>query len=165
MTSSDIVIRKFRSIVAVMLVLGTATACNPYQCLYQTRFISTAPDASANAAGTFTGWVSLRDYSDGEPTPVSVGWNIQVTGAPAPITTLTLRDKRVPATVIATLDLSQSGVAASASAPLTTRAERDRVFEVLSSGNAVLVAETSSGSVQIPLVVSAREDWHHGNCS
>ena len=158
-------IRKFPSILAVVLVLGTATGCNPYQCLYQTRFISTSPDPAANAAGTFTGWVNLRDYTDGEPIPVSVGWNVQVTGSPSPITTLTLRDKRSPATVIATLNLSQSGVAASASAPITTRAERDRVFEVLSSGNAVLVAETSSGSVQVPLVVSAREDWHHGNCS
>ena len=109
--------------------------------------------------------MNLRDYSEGEPIPVSVGWNVQVTDSPAPITTLTLRDKRSPATVIATLNLSQSGVAASAGPPLTTRAERDHVFEVLSSGNAVLVAETSSGSVQIPLVISAREDWHHGNCS
>lgn len=158
-------IRKFPSILAVVLVLGTATACNPYQCLYQTRFISTTPDASANGAGTFSGWVNLRDYSDGEPIPVSIGWNVQVTGSPSPITTLTLRDKRVPATVIATLNLSQSGVAASASAPIDARAERDHVFEVLASGNAVLVAETSTGSVQIPLVVAAREDWHHGNCS
>jgi hypothetical protein len=155
-------IRAFALVVPV-----TALGCNPYQCIYETRFVSTEPVSTSTAAGTFSGWVNLRDYSDDQPIPVTIGWNLQVTGSPAPITSLTLRDQRDMSKVLATIGVEQSGVAASATPPLQTRAEKDAAFETLVSGNAVLLAMTSGSStpVLIDLQVVTREDWHRPNCS
>ena len=142
------------SYLVCLAALLTASACNPYKCVYKTRFVSTQPESGATAAGSFTGTVNLRDYSDGEPVPVTIGWNLQVTGAPAGLTNMTLRDKRDMSKVLATIGFSQSGVAASAGAPLQTRAERDATFGTLVSGNAVLVADLGgSAPILVNLIV------------
>lgn len=156
-----------RAVPFVALVLIAATACNPYRCVYKTRFVSTEPVPTSTPAGTFSGWVNLRDYSDGQPIPVSIGWNLQITGSTATITSLTLRDRRDMSTVLATMAVSSGGTSASSAPPLETRAERDATFGVLVSGNAVLVAETSGSATPtlIPLAVVGREDWHRPTCS
>jgi len=139
-------------------------ACNPYQCTYETRFISTQPGSAATAAGTFTGTIGFRDYSEGEPVPATISWNLVINGKPASLDNVTLRDKRDPATVITTIGVEASGVANSASTPFVTTDERNHVFDTLASGNAVLVADVNGSPVNIPLLVQAREDWHHPNC-
>jgi hypothetical protein len=149
-----------------LLILAALTGCNPYQCIYETRFVSTEPVSTPTAVGTFSGWVNLRDYSEGQPIPVSIGWNLQVTGSGQTITSLTLRDVRDTTRVMATIGLSPSGVAGSAGPLLQAKAERDAAFDTLVSGNGVLVAATgmSSTPVLIPLTVVTREDWHRPNC-
>jgi hypothetical protein len=154
--------------IAALGVLCLATlGCNPYACIYETRFVSTVPQSTPTAAGTFSGWVNMRDYSDGQPIPVSIAWHLQIAGSTATITSLTLRDQRDMATVLATMSVSQSGVAASSTPPFETRAQRDAAFATLASGNGVLVAATSGNStpVVIPLNVETSEDWHRPNCS
>jgi hypothetical protein len=153
-------IRAFALVVPV-----TALGCNPYQCIYETRFVSTAPVSTPTAAGTFSGWVNMRDYSEGQPIPVSIAWNLQIAGST--VTSLTLRDQRDMSKVLATIGVSQSGVAASGTPPLQTKAEKDAAFDTLGSGNGVLVAETtaSSSPVLVPLTVATRDDWHRGICS
>ena len=156
-----------RLLAPILVVVLVLQGCNPYQCVYETRFVSTEPVSTPTAAGTFAGWVNLRDYSEGQPIPVSIGWHLQVTGSGPTITSLTLRDVRDTTRVFATIDLSPSGVAGSAGPLLQTKAERDAAFETLVSGSGVLVAATSASStpVLIPLTVVTREDWHRPNCS
>ena len=109
----------------------------------------------------------MRDYSDGQPIPVSIGWNLQITGSTATITSLTLRDQRDRSQVFATMAVSPGGTSASSTPPFARRAERDVAFAVLVGGNGVLVAETSGSSTPtlIPLAVVGREDWHRPTCS
>jgi hypothetical protein len=154
------------SVVLAPLLLGAVLGCNPYQCVYETRFVSTEPASTPTAAGTFSGWVNIRDFSDGQPVPVSIAWHLQITGSSATITSLTLRDRRDMSQVLATIAVDQSGQAGSSAPPLDTRAERDEAFDTLVSGNGVLVVVTSASStpVLIDLVVVTREDWHRPSC-
>jgi hypothetical protein len=153
-----------RSALTLAAALLAVAACNPYQCVYETRSVSTQPNGSATAAGTFSGHIGFRDYSANEPVPATITWNVQVTGKPASLTNVTLVDKRNPSVVLATIGIEASGVANSSGAPLQSAAERDRAFDALASGNAVLVAEVNGGTVNIPLVVETLENWHHPQC-
>lgn len=156
-----------RAVSMLALLFAPATACNPYKCVYKTRFVSTEPVPISTPAGTFSGWINLRDYSDDQPIPVAIGWSLQITGSIATITSLTLRDQRDMSQVLATMAVSPGGTSASSTPPFVTRAQRDAAFGVLVSGNGVLVAETSASAMPtiVPLAVVGREDWHRPTCS
>jgi hypothetical protein len=146
----------------------TAWGCNPYLCIYETRFIATQPQEAIAGAGSFTGYVNFRDYDDDGPVPPSIVWNIEMTGATATPTRLILADRRDTTVVLADMPIQQIQARISVSAvAVSTEQDRNRVFEILSSGNGVLILTLSdrASPVLIPLLVTDRENWHRPNCS
>jgi hypothetical protein len=146
----------------------TLSACNPYRCIYQTRFIATQPQATTTGVGSFSGFVNFRDYDEDGPVPPSIVWNLEMAGATATPIRLLLADRRDTTIVLSELPIQQTQGRLSASA-VDVRAEgdRDRVFEILSSGNGVLILTLSdrAAPLLISLLVTDRENWHRPNCS
>jgi hypothetical protein len=146
----------------------TLCACNPYLCIYETRFIATAPQQTVTGAGSFAGFVNFRDYDDDGPVPPSIVWLIEMTGATGTPTQLVLADRRDTTIVLADMPIQQTQARVSVSAVnVLTELERNRVFEILNSGNGVLILTLSdrTSPVLIPLLVTDRENWHRPNCS
>ena len=143
--------------------------CNPYLCVYETRFIATEPSPMiGEAAGSFAGYVNFRDYSEREPVPASIVWHVEVQGTAAVPTRLVLSDARDTTRVFANFPIQQTeGRISASAAEIVSRQDRDRVFEVLASGNGVLILsqEGRSRPLLIPLRVTDSEDWHRPNCS
>lgn len=158
--------RYFKAVWACVAI--TLCACNPYRCIYETRFIATQPQATVTGAGSFAGFVNFRDYDDAGPVPPSIVWIIEMTNATATPTRLLLVDRRDTTIVLADMPIQQIQTRISASAVnVLPEQERNRVFEILSSGNGVLVLTLSdrAAPVVIPLLVTDRENWHRPNCS
>jgi hypothetical protein len=155
-----------RVLLACMAI--TAWACNPYLCIYETRFIATQPQETVTGAGSFAGYVNFRDYVDDGPVPPSIVWLIEMTSATATPTRLLLADRRDTTLVLADMPIQQTQSRISVSAvDVGNEQERDRVFEILSTGNGVLILTLSdrASPLLIPLRVTDRENWHRPNCS
>ena len=152
----------------VLACLGlTLSGCNPYACTYRTRFIATSPTPTVAGVGSFAGYVNFRDYEDG-PVPASIVWNIEMMNATGTPTRLVLADRRDTAIVLAQVPIQEtSGRLSAFSVNVSTQRDRDRAFEVLSTGNGVLIltlTDRSSPAI-ISLSVTDRENWHRPNCS
>jgi hypothetical protein len=146
----------------------TLCACNPYLCIYETRFIATQPQQTITGAGSFAGYVNFRDYDNDGPVPPSIVWFIEMMGATATPTRLVLADRRDTTIVLADMPIQQIQARVSVSAvDVRTELERNRAFEILSSGNGVLILTLSdrASPFVIPLLVTDRENWHRPNCS
>jgi hypothetical protein len=143
-------------------------SCDIYACRYETRFIATSGSASSTTFGTVTAtFVNFRDYSEGEPTPTSITFNIAASNLQAQPTSLTLRDVRDTTRVVAVFPIrTGSGILSASAVDLTTADERNRVFSLLSSGNGVLViaGPPNETPLLVRLGVTAREDWHRPSC-
>jgi hypothetical protein len=151
--------------IATAMVLS---ACNPDLCIYETRFIATRPQAMVTGAGSFAGYVNFRDYDEDGPVPPSIVWYIEMGSAEATPTRLVLADRRDTTIVLADMPIQQTPARISASAAdLDAEQERNRAFEILSSGNGLLILTLSgrTSPVLIPLLVTDREHWHRPNCS
>jgi hypothetical protein len=87
-------------------------------------------------------------------------------GLTAAPTRLTLRDSRDLSRIVAELSMQTSPVSfAAASAFDVAPADRDRMFELLASGNARLILDLANdASITVPLTVAIREDWHRPSC-
>lgn len=161
-----------RLVPALVVAIASLDACNIYACGYKTRFISTSGAAASPAIGSVTiESMNFRDYSDGEPVPPSLTWSIEASALVAPVTSISLRDERDTTRVIATIPVTGSGASgrlAAGALDLPTKADRDRVFNLLSGNNGVvLVYAGAAGSppLRLHLSVIAKEGWHRPNCS
>lgn len=156
--------------VTALLALGTSiNACDPYQCRYETRFVATSGSGSSAGIGTIVAeFVNFRQYSTGEPTPSSLAWTIAAIQTVNQPVALSLRDGRDTTEIVAVLPIGVSGNALSAGGlEIATEAERERVFELLSSGNGVVLVHANgvAGALVIPLGVTTNEGWHRPSCS
>jgi hypothetical protein len=144
-----------------------APSCNPYACIYRTRFVATAGTASAPAVGRVTvESLNFRDYTAEAQTPVMMAWVVRGEGLAAAPVALTLRDARNPARVVKSLSFQHTSATSftSGSSLDVAPGERDQMFELL-NGNAVVVLELANGSsLTVPVTVTTRENWHRPSC-
>jgi hypothetical protein len=149
-----------------VLVLNVS-ACNVYACKYETRFIATRGSASSAGVGNVTvESMNFRDYDPPETALISVSYvakGEQLTAAP---TRLTLRDARDLSQIIVHLGMQNSSVSFAAASGFEVAAgDRDKIFELLASGNGRVVVDLANGnSLTVPLVVAGKEDWHRPSC-
>ena len=149
----------------IFLSLG---GCNIYACVYETRFVSVQGTATATGGGTVVvESMGFRQYRPEQPVSNSVSHVVRGEGFAAAPTRLTLRDNRDPGRVVATLSMQTSPVSFTAGSSFdVASSDRDRMFELLASGNARLFLELANdATVIVPLTVQTREDWHRPNCS
>ena len=159
----------FASAAVAAVVVVSLEGCGLLFCskIYETRFVATTGTASSPAIGTITVvWLNLRDYSDEAETPVSVGWHIEGTGLVRQPTALSLRDVRDTSRVVAPIPIRVTGSMLSGSAfDLPNKADRDRVFSLLSGGNGVVVVDAPGAPrLLVRLTVTDREEWHRPRC-
>ena len=160
--------KRARTAVLLCALLPALSACNIYNCVYRSRFVGTAPESNVAGVGTFAGFVNFRDYSDNQPVPTDIVWNIELSGTTATPTRLVLADRRDTTQVLATLPIQQTQGRISASAfTVIAKSERDRVFDIMARGNGVLILSLSDRAppVLITLRVTNVEDWHTPICS
>ena len=161
-------LRPFSSLLLLCCAAALASACNPYACVYRTRFVATTPESSAAGSPSLSGYVNFRDYSDNAPVPNDIVWNIELAGTTATPTRLVLADNRDTTRILATMPIQQSAGRISASAStVTSMSQRDLVFDLLSSNNGVLILSLSDRATPVlfRLTVTDRENWHRPNCS
>lgn len=161
--------RRQRVRVTGLLALAASSyGCDPYACRYETRFVATAGSGSSAGIGTVVAeFVNFREYSTGEPTPSSLVWTIAALQTVNQPVALSLRDGRDTTQVLAALPIGVSVNALSAGGlEIATVAERERVFTLLSSENAVVLVHANgvAGALVIPLTVTAIEGWHRPSC-
>ena len=160
--SRQLVAWRWAARLALFGALVAATACNPYRCTYETRFVSTAGTASATPGTLKVEDVNMREYRDG-PVSNAIIWSITAEGLSAPPTRLTLRNEFD--VVVATLSMSSSStVSMTANGSLDTP-DGDARFALLASGKGRVVLELQNGErITAVLAVSQEEHWHHPNC-
>jgi hypothetical protein len=110
--------------------------------------------------------LNYREYSEGEPIPNSVSYNMRGEGLAAAPTVLTLRDKSTGA-VIQTLSMSHASSVSmvAGSAFDVAPAARESIFRLLADGRARVVLELQNGqTITLDVAVTAREDWHRPSC-
>ena len=128
----------------------------------QVRATATSPQVgSVNVES-----IGFRQYKPEQPVSNSVSYVAKGEGLTAAPTRLTLRDVRDLSRVVAELGMQTSPVSfAAASAFDVASADRDRMFELLASGNARLILDLANdASLTVPLTVAIREDWHRPSC-
>lgn len=152
--------------IALTATLASCGVLNPYACRYETRFVATHGTATAAAIGTIVAeFMNFRDYSDGEPVPRALTWDIQGVDLRATVTSLALIDARNPARVIAPIVVQQTSGRLSGSSFTIPDNDRDRFFALLSSGHAaVLAGAPGVPSLVVPLTVTNLEPWHRPSC-
>ena len=153
----------------LLLLMGALGACNIYGCKYKTRFVGTMGSASRADVGTVTTeYVNFRDYEEGETAPRSLTYSVRSSGLIGQPTRLTLRDRRDTTNVIASLGLvGTTGQLAYGSHDLTSLAEREAMFRLLSGGHGALVLEMQAPSISpliVPLDAVTIEGWHRARC-
>ena len=66
---------------------------------------------------------------------------------------------------IADLQLKPGHASAMGTLEPSSASERNRIFDVLASGNGELVLSMTGGeTVNVPLVLMTKDDWHRPNC-
>jgi hypothetical protein len=77
-----------------------------------------------------------------------------------------LRDSQDLSRVVAELSMQTSPTSFTAATGFdVASADRNRMFELLASGNARLILELANdASLVVPLTVAIREDWHRPSC-
>ncbi len=158
---------KRRSALALLPILLSVASCNIYACKYETRFVSVRGNATSPQVGTVNvESMGFRQYKPEQPVSNSVSYVAKGEGLTAAPTRLTLRDSRDLSRVVAELSMQTSPVSfAAASAFEVASADRDRIFELLASGNARLILDLANdASLSVPITVATREDWHRPSC-
>jgi len=158
---------KRNTILACLPLLLSVTGCNIYACKYETRFASVRGSATSPQVGTVNvESMGFRQYKPEQPVSNSVSYVAKGEGLTAAPTRLTLRDSRDLSRVVAELSMQTSPVSfAAGSAFDVASADRDRMFELLASGNARLILDLANdASLVVPLTVAIREDWHRPSC-
>ena len=158
---------KRRIVLAFLPIVVSLGGCNVYACKYETRFASVQGSASSQQVGTVNvESMGFRQYKPEQPVSNSVSHVVRGEGLTAAPTRLTLRDSRDLSRVIAQLSMQTSATSfVAASGFDVAAADRDRMFELLASGNARLVLELANdASLVVPLTVAIREDWHRPSC-
>lgn len=153
---------------AVVFILLATGGCNIYACKYNTRFVQVQGTATSASVGrVVVESMGFRQYDPEQPVSNSVSYLARGEGLSTAPTRLTLRDNRDMSRVVADLSMTTSSVSfTAASAFDVARADRNRIFELLDSGNGRLVLELANdASLVVPLTVSIREDWHRPTCS
>ena len=158
---------KPRTVLAFLPILLSVGGCNIYACKYETRFVSVRGSATSPQVGSVNvESMGFRQYKPEQPVSNSVSYVAKGEGLTAAPTRLTLRDSRDLSRVVADLSMQTSSVSfAAASAFDVASADRDRIFELLASGNARLILDLANdASLTVPLTVAIREDWHRPSC-
>jgi len=158
---------KIGTVLAILPVLLSVAGCNVYACKYETRFVSVRGNATSPQVGTVNvESMGFRQYKPEQPVSNSVSYVAKGEGLTAAPTRFTLRDSRDLSRVVADLSMQTSPVSfAAASAFDVASADRDRIFELLASGNARLILDlANAASLSVPLTVAIREDWHRPSC-
>jgi len=158
---------KLKVVLAFLPILLSVAGCNIYACKYETRFISVRANATSPQVGSVNvESMGFRQYKPEQPVSNSVSYVVRGEGLTAAPTRLTLRDTRDLSRVVAELSMQTSPVSfAAASAFDVASADRDRMFELLASGNARLILDLANdASLTVPLTVATREDWHRPSC-
>jgi hypothetical protein len=160
-------VKRSRLIVAPVLFAALqAIACDPYACVYETRFVLVNGALQSPNGQVTVDFVSYRQYRPEQPIPNTVGYSARGEGFAAAPEALILRDSRNGATIF-TLNMSASPTSfASGSAFDVPENQRESVFQLLLSGSAQLVVQLANdASIVVPLTVDVQEDWHRPNCS
>ena len=142
------------------------SACNPYACRYRTRFVATSGTTTTASGSLIVESLNFREYSEGEPIPNSVSYNMRGESLVAAPTTLTLRDRSTGA-VIQTLSMGHVSTVSmvAGSAFDVAAADRESIFRLLADGRARVMLELQGGqTVTVDVAVTAREDWHRPSC-
>jgi hypothetical protein len=156
------------TVFAFLPILLSLGGCNIYACVYETRFVSVQGTGTPPGGGTVVvESMGFRQYRPEQPVSNSVSHVVRGEGLAAAPTRLTLRDNRDPSRVVAVLSMQTSPVSFTAGSSFdVASSDRDRMFELLASGNARLLLELANDATLIvPLTVQTREDWHRPNCS
>ena len=158
---------KLKFALAFLPILLSVAGCNIYACKYETRFVQVRATATSPQVGSVNvESIGFRQYKPEQPVSNSVSYVAKGEGLTAAPTRLTLRDVRDLSRVVAELGMQTSPVSfAAASAFDVASADRDRMFELLASGNARLILDLANdASLTVPLTVAIREDWHRPSC-
>ena len=152
--------------VLTLASLMLAEACNPYACVYETRFVSVGGTVAANGATVTVVSMGFRQYRPDQPVSNSLSYVARGEALPAAPTSLTLVDDRDAARTVATLSFQGSSVSFSAASAVdVASADRDAMFQLLDSGHGQVILRMANGATMtVPLVVAVREDWHRPNC-
>jgi hypothetical protein len=142
-----------------------ATACNPYQCTYETRFVGTDGTTTGANGTLIVTYVNFRQYHDDGPVPSDLTWNIRGEGLASPATGLALRNANGQSVLSLSMSSTSAVSMTATSAATITGADRDRMFELLGSGAGVVVLTLQNGgTITVPLRVASQDDWHHPEC-
>jgi hypothetical protein len=165
-TTSDPVKLSRLVIAPAFLIILQTPSCNPYACVYETRFVLISGAVQSTNGSVTVDFVSYRQYRPDQSIPNSVGYNAHGEALAAAPTALLLRDAR-DGTTIQTLNVSTSTTSfAAGSAFVVPDNDSDRIFQLLASGNVQLVVQLANdASIVVPLAVTTQEDWHRPNCS
>jgi hypothetical protein len=158
---------RLKIVLAFLPVLLSVAGCNIYACKYETRFVSVRGNAASPQVGSVNvESMGFRQYNPEQPVSNSVSYVARGEGMTAAPTRLTLRDSRDLLRVVAELSMQTSPTSfAAASAFDVASSDRDRMFELLASGNARLILDLANdASLTVPLTVATREDWHRPSC-
>lgn len=158
---------KHKFVLAFLPFVLSVTGCNVYACKYDTRFVSVQGSATSPQVGNvLVQSMGFRQYKPEQPVSNSVSYVARGEALTAAPTRLTLRDSRDLSRVVAELSMQTSPTSfAAASAFDVASADRDRMFELLASGNARLMLDLANdASLAVPLTVAIREDWHTPSC-
>jgi hypothetical protein len=110
--------------------------------------------------------MGFRQYMPEQPVSNSVSYVVRGEGLTSAPTRLTLRDSRDLSRIVAELSMQTSPVSFSAASAFdVVSSDRDRIFELLASGNARVILDLANdASLIVPLNVATREDWHTPSC-
>lgn len=156
-----------QAVLALLPIVLSVGGCNIYACKYETRFVAVNGTATSPAIGSvIVESMGFRQYMPEQSVSNSVSYVAGGEGLTSPPTRLTLRDNRDLARVVAELSMQTSSVSfAAASAFDVASSDRDRMFDLLTGGNARVILDLANdASLIVPLTVTTREDWHRPSC-
>ena len=155
-----------RQIGLMSAIAALANGCSLNRCSFEARSVSVAGNASS-ALGTVT--IESLTYSENRPPQSNVeGLSYVVRGQDftSEYTQVLIQDASAPGVpVIVLLNSRASGPFVLETSQTVAAADRDRVFDLLSSGRAqVVVTFADSRTLVISTPVIARFDWHRPEC-
>ena len=155
---------------SVLSLAISVAACSPYDCIYRYRWVQTQGSAEGSPGGVLTAHAAFSDYTEEAQASSDLTWQVLLTDAATPPARLTLRDGRDTTIILAELPVQEpiGSTVANGMRPMTTAEDKQRTWDVLASGNGVIVAlweSAPSAPVVVPLSSVTTQGWHRPNCS
>jgi hypothetical protein len=122
-----------------ILAVLAVSACNPYDCVYESRFVGANGSADVTNGSLIVEYVNTRQYRDDGPLPSEVIWHIRAERLVSPATTMTLRNAQGQVMLTLTMTSTSATSMTAAGSSQITSADRDKFFDLLAGGNATVV--------------------------